>query len=144
MRSLSTSVLQLMRFLINENVLPLIRWPNESLNMWENPGWALAAPAAWTCCCGLRFLCLMSVSLPGFALRKHECLITVKCNRYFLWQWMAHRPHWSCQRGTSGQLGQWFELFDRLRKASKVQKSWVNLRSLPQNLLKRTVITNRS
>lgn len=48
----------------------------------------------------------------------------------------------SYQKGSSGQLGQWLELFDRLREASKLQKSRLNLRSLPQNLLKRTVISN--
>lgn len=54
-------------------------------------------------------------------------------------QWMAHRAHWSYQQGTNGQLGHWFELFDRARETTKVQKSQVKLRSLSQNLLERAV-----
>lgn len=57
-------------------------------------------------------------------------------------QWMAHRAHWGYQEGTSGQLGHWFELFDRTGGANRVQKSQVDLRSLSQNLLERAVISD--
>lgn len=76
----------------------------------------------------------------------NEGLITTKCNRHLaLWhnEWQ-HRAHWGYQQGTTGQLGHWFGLFDRLRAgaagASKVQKSpSVESRSLSQNLLEGAV-----
>lgn len=37
-------------------------------------------------------------------------------------QWIAHRAHWGYREGTSGQLGHWFELFDRTGGANRVWK----------------------
>lgn len=70
MRSLSIFVKKLMRFLINQNVLPYYDDLMSHLICGKIWGWALPAPAALKCCCGLRFLCLMLINHPVFAFSK--------------------------------------------------------------------------
>lgn len=144
MRSLNNIVLKLMRFWIHPNALPYyddLMGHSICGKIW---GRTLAAPAAWKNLAGVcRFSLLMWISHPMFAFSK-VWMFNYKKNAIAIFhgQWMEHRPHWGYQKGTSGQLGQWFELFDRPTGTRRVQKSQVNLRSLPRNLLVRTVISN--